>query len=428
MNLNNICWMNYSIDISKGASQSDLGVGVVIVSEHNEIVYSAFTGEEGNASWCSVLLSKARKLQIFNAQSIYITINTWSDARSFDLIALLKEIRINKIYVGLPDPSLTSYLDNDPIITFNHVYRYPDELKRKILEQNDHFFTNSKQSIKYSPYYSENRISDLVIGKLKSKGFIIFKDEINAHKNRSALASLICDKYGIKYSKAINAVNNAISEAFNSKYEGYNYSNDLRSLELDWKENFMSLYRNLSTRPLSTINILNIGVASGHEAISLFSDCRHITFVDIAEDGLKKIKNQIPLSKVIISSASDLSSIPDNSQDLYVSLRTYNSSFFEIREAILEALRVLNLNAIIIISVANGFLCPEQPCIIPGLIVPGTKFVDIYRGMDTAKLIQAEFIQAGFKDIQIFSTNTEIYVSARVTDKGSATIGFGKRV
>ena len=160
--------MNYSIDISKGASQSDLGVGVVIVSEHNEIVYSAFTGEEGNASWCSVLLSKARKLQIFNAQSIYITINTWSDARSFDLIALLKEIRINKIYVGLPDPSLTSYLDNDPIITFNHVYRYPDELKRKILEQNDHFFTNSKQSIKYSPYYSENRISDLVIGKLKS--------------------------------------------------------------------------------------------------------------------------------------------------------------------------------------------------------------------------------------------------------------------
>lgn len=408
--------MNYSIDISKGASQSDLRVGVVIVSDHNELICSAFTGEERNASWCSILLSKLRKLQIFNAQSIYITINTWSETHSFDLITPLKEIRINEIYVGLPDPALTSYLDNDPIITLNRIYRYPDELKLKILEQNDHFFTNSEQSIKYSPYYSENRISDLVVEKLKSKGFVIFKDEINANKSRSALASLICDKYGIKYSKSINAVNNAISEAFNSKYQAYNYSNDLRSLDLDWKESFMSFYINLSTRPLSTLNIINVGVASGHEAISLFSDCRNITFVDIAEDGLKKIKNQIPLSKVVISSATDLSAIPDHSQDLYVSLRTYNSSFFEIREAILEALRVLNLNSIIIISVANGFLCPEQPYIIPGLIVPGTKFVDIYRGMDTAKLIQAEFIQVGLKDIQIFSTNTEIYVSARTPD------------
>jgi hypothetical protein len=41
--------------------------------------------------------------------------------------------------------------------------------------------------------------------------------------------------------------------------------------------------------------------------------------------------------------------------------------------------------------------------------------------MDTAKLIQTEFTQAGFKDLQIFSTNTEIYVSARVTVKGSVT-------
>lgn len=168
----------------------------------------------------------------------------------------------------------------------------------------------------------------MVIEKLKSKGLFILKDDINVNKSRSALAFLICDKYGIKYSQAINAVNNAISEAFNSKYSTYKYLNDVRSFELDWKETFISYYRNLSTKPLTTINIINVGVASGYEAISLFADCKHITSVDIAEGGLKKIKNQIPLSKVIISSATDLSSIPNNSQDLYVSLRTYNSSFF----------------------------------------------------------------------------------------------------
>lgn len=105
-------------------------------------------------------------------------------------------------------------------------------------------------------------------------------------------------------------------------------------------------------------------------------------------------------------------SIPDKIYDLYVSLRTYNSSFFDIKEALLEAYRVLKYNGVIIISVANGFLYSEQNCIIPGLILPGTEFIDIYRGMDTTKQICTELIHAGFKNIQIFPTNTEIYLSA----------------
>lgn len=415
MNANSMYWMNYSISISKGASQSGLRVGVVLVSEHNELICSAFAGEERNASWCSVLLSKVRKLKIFNVQSIYITINTLSVAYSFDLIELLKEVHTNEIYVGLPDPALTCYLDDDPAITLNHVYRYPDELQREILEQNDHFFADSKQSIKYSPYYFENRISNLVMERLKLKGLVVSKDELNANKQRYALASLICNRYGIEYSEAVSAVHNAISEAFNSKYSTYNYSDDTRSLDLGWQESFMSFYKRSSARPMSTINVLNVGVGSGHEAIALFSNCTRVTFVDIAQGGLEKIKEQIPLSKVIVSTADDLSSILDNSHELYVSLRTYNSSFFNIKEAVSEAHRVLKPNAVVIISVANGFLCTKQHCIIPGLIIPGTEFVDIYRGMATAKLIHTEFIQAGFENIQLFTTNTEIYLSATTT-------------
>lgn len=121
------------------------------------------------------------------------------------------------------------------------------------------------------------------------------------------------------------------------------------------------------------------------------------------------------MAHIIVSSADDLSSIPDDNYDLYISLRTYNSSFFNIKGAISEAYRVLKPNAAIIISVANGFLYPEKHCIIPGLIIPGTEFVDIYRSMDTAKLIFAELLHAGFKDIQLFPTTTEIFVSAITT-------------
>lgn len=415
MNANSLYWMNYSISISKESPQSNLQVGVVLVSERNDLICSAFAGEERNVSWCSVLLSKVRKLKLDNARSIYITINTMSAIESFDLNELLKEVNIHEIYMGLPDPALTAYLDNDPTMPLNHVYRYPDELQREILEQNSQFFADSKQSIKYSPYYFENRISNFVIEKLQLKGFIISKNELNANKRKAALASLICNKYGIEASAALSVVHNAISESFNNKYGAYNYSDDIRSLDLGWKEYFMYVYMSSYARPMSSINILNVGVGDGQEAIALFSNCMCVTFVDIAQSGLRNIKEQLPSAKVIVSSADDLSFIPDNSYELYVSLRTFNSSFFEIKEALLEAHRVLKPNAAIIISVANGFLCPERYRITPGLIIPGTEFVDIYRGMNTTKLIHAEFSQAGFKNIQLFLTNTEIYLSAITT-------------
>lgn len=412
MNENNLYWMNYSIDISERATPSNLRVGIVLVSEHNELICSAFLGEECDKSCCSVLLNKVLKLKISKAQSIYMTINTLSTVDSFDLIKLLKIININEIYIGLPDPTLSSYFVDDPIITLNNVFRYPDELQRKILELNNPYFVDSKQSIKYSPYYSEKRISNSVIDNLKSKGFVVSKNELNANKKSTALAALLCNKYGIEYSEAISAVHSTISEAFNNKYATYNYSEDTRSLDLDWKENFMSFYLRSSSIPMSSNNILNVGVGGGEEAITLFLNCTYITFVDIARAGLEKIKEKYPLSKIIVGSADNLSSIPDNSHDLYVSLRTYNSSFFDIKEAISEAHRVLKTDAVIIVSVANGFLYPEEHCIIPGLIIPGTEFIDIYRSMDTIKLIRTEFIQAGLNNIQFFSTDTEIYLSA----------------
>lgn len=412
MNDNSMYWMRYSIDISKKVSPSLLQVGIVLVSEQNKLLCSAYSGENFNESWYGVLLRKIQKLKLSHAQSIYLTINTLSQDRSFDLIELLKKISVDEIYVGLPDPNLTCYWDNDPAITFNCVYRYPDKLQREILDQNYQFFSESKQNIKYSPYYSENRISNLVIEKLKLRGFVISKDELNENKRESAMALILCDRYGIEYSEAINIVCSVVSEAFSSKYASYNYADDTRSLDVNWKENFISVYKRSSGKNMSTLNILNVGVGGGHEAIALFSNCTHITFVDIVQSSLEKIKEHIPLSKIIVSSAENLFSIPDNSYDLYVSLRTYNSSFFDIKGAISEAHRVLKTDAVIIISVANGFLCSEKHGVVPGLIIPGTEFVDIYRGISTSKLIHNEFVRLGFKNVQLIPTNTEIYLSA----------------
>lgn len=362
--------------------------------------------------WHSSLLLKIRKYNINYAKSLYLTINTTSSNFKFDLNELLKAINIDEIFLGLPDPKLTNYNITDPYVNHKNVYRYPDNLKRKIIEQNYKHYKKSNQNINQSPYYYTKRISNLVIEKLKKKGYEISKQEINENKQINQLKRLIIKKYNLNYKNVNNLIDDILSEAFDDKYSYYNYSNDTRSINSNWKKMFNQVYNKLSKIAISNNKILNVGVGNGDEALELFQDCKNITFVDIAPNGLNQIKQNFPDSKTIISRAENLSILPNDSYDLYVSLRTYNSSFFDIGSAVSEAYRVLKNDAKIVISIANGFLCPKKNTVIPGLIIPGTEFVDIYRSIDIIKQISIVFLKVGFRNINLFTTNEEIYLSA----------------
>ena len=118
-------------------------------------------------------------------------------------------------------------------------------------------------------------------------------------------------------------------------------------------------------------------------------------------------------SNIVVSRAEKLVTLINNSYDMYISLRTYNSSFFNVKQAISEAYRVLKKDGIIIISIANGFLFPEDQYIIPGLIIPGTEFVDIYRGFDMIEKLSRELCNNSFEDIQFFPTKVELFLTAK---------------
>lgn len=158
------------------------------------------------------------------------------------------------------------------------------------------------------------------------------------------------------------------------------------------------------------MKIVNVGVGGGNEALSLFTNCKNITFVDIAPNGLKNIKRRLPHSKIIVARAENLNLLPYEQFDLYISLRTYNSSFFDIQKALAEAYRVLKDNGKLILSVANGFLFQNHNYIISGLIIPGTEFVDIYRGLNLIKEIKVELSKIGFVNVKVFTTKMEIYI------------------
>ena len=406
-------WMNYSINIANGSKDNNLRVGAVLVTEDNKLVCSAYTDECSGLSWYEILLSKINKLNVNKANYLFLTVNTLFSESEFDLNKLMERIAIEEIYIGVPDPKLSDYLTNDPVSTFKNVYHYPDNFQRLILHQNLNYYENGKQNIKSSPYYSVKRISKVVMEKLQEKGIFISKEELQSNKQIEKLAQLIVEKYKFNIEDASGLVNLVISEAFDEKYATYNYSDDARSLSIDWKNNFLTIYNKLLLSSMENKDILDVGVGSGNEAIALFSDCHNITFVDVAPNGLENIKKQIPNSNIVVSRAENLATLINNSYDIYISLRTYNSSFFNVKQAISEAYRVLKNGGSIIISIANGFLCPEEQYIIPGLIIPGTEFVDIYRGFDMVKKLSTELRNNYFEDIRFFPTNVELFLSAK---------------
>ena len=399
--------------INIAIKNDDIFVGVIVANNGKILCSNKY---QNNNDWAECILGGLQKLNINEAEELYLTINTYKDG-NFSLNKIIQKIKIHQIYIGLPDPKLNRYLKNDPVLQFQNINRYPENLQKIIISKNYNSFSNSLQSIKNNIYYSEKRISEFVKDQLSKYGLDISKEEISNNKTKDKLITLLIDKYNFSIKDANYIVNTSLSNAFNKKYSLYDYKNDVRSINDAWSDNFYKACKALSC-DLFNENIIDIGVGSGNEASVLFKDCKCITFVDIAPDGLKKVKNIIPQSKIIVSSAENLEMINNNEYDIYISLRTFNSSFFNIEKALNEAKRILKTNSRIMISIANGFLSSNSS-IITGLIIPGTEFVDIYKGLDSVKYLSHIMYRLGFEEFKLLTTSEELYLLAKLNKERS---------
>ena len=403
--------MKETIDIA--IKNDDVFVGVIVANNGKILCSNKY---QDNNDWAEYILGSLKKLNIHEAEELYLTINTYKEG-NFSLNKIIQKIIIHQIYIGLPDPKLNRYLKNDPVLQLQNVKRYPENLQKIIISKNHDSFSNSLQSIKNNIYYSEKRISEFVKEQLSKYGLDISKEEISNNKTKDKLITILIDKYNFSIKDANYIVNTSLSNAFNKKYSLYDYKNDVRSINDAWSDNFYKACKALSC-DLFNENIIDIGVGSGNEASVLFKDCKCITFVDIAPDGLKKVKNIIPQSKIIVSSAENLEMINNNEYDIYISLRTFNSSFFNIEKALNEAKRILKTNSRIMISIANGFLSSNSS-IITGLIIPGTEFVDIYKGLDSVKYLSHIMYRLGFEEFKLLTTSEELYLLAKLNKERS---------
>lgn len=414
MKKDNYYWMQYAVKLANEINNKSIRVSAVLVNDNKLVDTSCNNGEK---SWAEDLIKKLNKKNINKIENLYLTINTLNNKKEFDLNILLNEIEIENIFLGLPDPNLEDYLKNDPILTSKNIFRFTENLQEEIFKQNYHYYNNSNQNIKYNKYFHSNRIGYFLKEKLCSYGIQLETDDIFEKYQIETLSYYISNKFNINKEKSYELIATILSEAFDFKYSDYVYSNDIRSLNPKWSKTFEEIYAKTNKKPLNEQKILNIGVGSGNEAKELFLNCNNITFMDIASNGLIKIKKLIPKSKIIKGRAEDLSMLKDDSYDLYVSLRTYNSSFFNMKEAIKEAYRVLKHNCVIIISISNGFLNSTEQKIISGIRIPKLNFVDLYRGLDIIRNLSTFLLDFNFVDIELTPTNGELYLSARVNKK-----------
>lgn len=147
-------WMNYTIYLADKVNTSKLKIGAVLVPNVAGKYYDSFSSDN-TLNWSSVLLRKIKNVKETN-YTLYVTINSMQDDGEFDIEKIIETINLKKIYIGLPDPQLTKYIKNDPIILNNNVYRYSDEFQKIILKQNNEHYERSKQNIKNNPYYAKN--------------------------------------------------------------------------------------------------------------------------------------------------------------------------------------------------------------------------------------------------------------------------------
>lgn len=404
-------WMKDSIKLINRKDKQRLYSGIIFVN-NDKVFFSEVISDKEPLLWLKKLKLFLKNNNISFIESIYLTTNIMCSTRSFVLSKILNLVNIGEIYVGLPDPRLSLYLKSDPMFFLDNLKRYPDDLQNQIIKINSSCYGLSFQNIKNIPYYANLRISTMLLEELASNGILIDKDDLVKNKKVESFINILVDKYNLQQNKAECFVKSALSKSFNKKYSNYDYKDDARFERSAWIKEFNKLYCEEIGNNITNDKIINVGVGGGNEAILLFSSCKNIVFVDIAEQGLRRIKETIPKAKVFCSRAEELTNIKDNVFNVYISLRTYNSSFFDMSKALVEAKRVLTNKGKIILSISNGFLSSQTNRIISGLLVPNTDFIDLYRGLrvieDLVKLCE----NMGFINCKTKITKTEIYLVA----------------
>lgn len=413
-----------AIDQAKRSIAEDKGahpkVGVVLADQDGNILASAYRGESGRGDHAEFLvLNKAKALgHDLNGTVLFVTLEPCT-TRGPGKQACADRIRqsgVSQVYIGMLDPNPQILGRGETWLRWCKldVDRFPGDLVREIEELNA-VFINLHRTAHLPPasLYVTTRISEIICDYLRREGVDI--DEIPGDWDitiddlvrycESGCVTEVSERLPVLLRKAR-------AEAFDRKYADYTYEKDARGLGDFWQHELRDILKVLHATDYQQRRLINVGIGNGLEAAGLFDNLRHLTIVDIAPKSLKRAQACLPTATALLNEAENLASIRTGSQDIYLSLRTYQSSLFDISRAVREAYRVVRQGGLVIISVSNGFI-GEDGALIPGHIIPRSTVVDRNRPFHVAELIRQKLTLLRFEEVGVRTGLAEIYVYGR---------------
>ncbi len=183
---------------------------------------------------------------------------------------------------------------------------------------------------------------------------------------------------------------------------------DERHIDFDeWQKEFRSLIRVAGFANLRHVRAINVGIGNGTECPEFYGDFERFIGVDISLDALTRAKERFPKMQTSHTDGEHLMGVESGSQELYISLRTYQSTLFDIEEALFETYRVLRPGGFAIISVSNAHRINEN--VVPGILRSSGREVDLDLPYDIANRIRASLTRLDFAKIGIRTGTYEVY-------------------
>ncbi len=416
--------MSEAIEEAKKSKPEDQGVhpkvGAIIADGKGNILQRAHRGEQPGCHAEYLCLNKAIEAGQDLKDCVFLVTLEPCTARGPGKKACsthIIESGIKKVYIGMLDPNPAICGRGETRLRVHvEVERFPSNLIKEIEIINSDFMELHKDAyLSEKSLYVRMQIHKIMREHLV-RGGVPVDDELPVDVDITTDDIIrICESNCIYAGRADIDVHKLVlearAEAFDKKYADRTYEDDGRGFGDYWRNSVRSILEEMGAPDFPKRRTMVVGIGNGLEGEKLYITCERLIAVDIGEKSLKKAAKALPNASIVRAPAEDLREIASSSQDIYISLRTYQSTYFDRNSALREAYRVVRQGGIVLISVANGFL--EQGSMIPGLLIPGTTVVDRNLGFWIANQIRNRMSLLNFEEIGMRTSLDEIYVYGR---------------
>ncbi|SBT06493.1 Methyltransferase type 11 [Candidatus Accumulibacter aalborgensis] len=260
-----------------------------------------------------------------------------------------------------------------------------------------------------SPYILKS-VREIMEDALRPEGI----DLASIPRGLGATISMLIRRCQLQYpnldpQQVAQKINGSRALAYEEKYAQRSQKEDERYRGFEeWETELHALLRHVGIRDFARCRAINVGIGNGLEKPFFYKDFKQLLGVDLSAKALARAAQVIANLATRRAEAEELEGVASNAFDLYLSLRTYQSTFFDIGDALFAACRVLASGGRVVISIPYVYV--DQGRLLNGLLRPGGHDLDPDLPYEIADAVRRGLQNLGFEELGLQTGLFEIYI------------------